>query len=153
MFCAHPGSILENFEGQFCQYRSSTTGIPSWSDEDVDGTGRASVSSTNLQNDDHHGIEQSIQRHLWLLVALFLILTMIIVVILLYEWYTGLYYRPCRGGGSGGKHGTESSSSCTPRRRRRTIGIIKDVSLEEIRYDNDTNNHNHNLAVYTVDFS
>ena len=86
---------------------------------------------------------------MWLLVALFLILTMIIVLILLYEWYTGLYYRPCRGSGSGGAHGTDSSS-CTPRRRR-TIGIIQDVSLEEIR--DDTNNHNHNLAVYAVDFS
>lgn len=148
MFCAHPGSILENFEGQFCQYRSSTTGITSWyDDEDGDGTDIASVPTNYLQNEDHHGIEQSIQRHLWLLVALFLILTMIIVLILLYEWYTGLYYRPCRG--SGGEHGTDSNS-CTPRRRR-TIGIIQDVSLEEIR--DDTNNHNHNLAVYAVDFS
>ena len=139
--------LLENFEGQFCQYRSSSTGIPSWYDDGDAGTGRASV-PTNLPNEDQHVLEQSIQRHLWLLVALFLILTMIIVLILLYEWYTGLYYRPCRGGG---KHGTDRSS-CTPRRRR-TIGIIQDVSLEEIRYDNDTNNHNHNLAVYTVDFS
>ena len=109
------------------------------------------MDGTSFQNEDPDIIEQSIQRPLWILSVLFLLLTLIIVLILLYGWYTGMYRRPCRSGGSGGEHGTDSCG-CTPRRRRRrTIGIIKDVSLEEIRYDNDTTNHN--LAVYAVDFS